>query len=293
MFLNICNYIRGREEDNNNYKQISIFKNVPLIFRLFFPAFVSVSTLVFCLLLVDVVALEFVVYFVGLLGGKFYKSLTDKNLDDFKDLAIISILLIVLNALMVSIREFFAQLLSILWRKNITLVLHKLYFEKKNFYYIQQKLSSKNDVNSNNFDLLDKSTNVLIEPDLLNIKNNLDNPDQRITQDVNSLCKSFSTILPILIISPFVIGWYTYQAFLNIGYSGPLTVCVYFIVWSIINGPLTGPIARVIYKQDIKEGDFRFKHMNLRMNAESIAFYDSSQIELNDLNKMFEGLLSI
>jgi ATP-binding cassette, subfamily D (ALD), member 4 len=255
MFLNICTYIRGKEEDNN-YNKISIFKSFPLIFRLFFPLFLSVPTLVFGLLLIDVVALEFVVYQVGLLGGKFYKSLTDKNLDNFKDLAIISILLIILNSFMVSMRDFSAQLLSILWRKNITLELHKLYFEKKNYYYIQQKLLISNE-NSSDVLLLDhKSTNVLIEQDL--VKNTLiDNPDQRITQDVNSLCKSFSTILPVLIISPFVICWYTYQAFLNIGYTGPLTVFVYFIVWSIINGPLTGPIARVIYKQDIKEGDFR------------------------------------
>ena len=40
---------------------------------------------------------------------------------------------------------------------------------------------------------------------------NLDNPDQRITQDVDALCKSFSTILPLIIVSPFVIAWYTYQ----------------------------------------------------------------------------------
>ena len=35
----------------------------------------------------------------------------------------------------------------------------------------------------------------------------------------------------------------------------------------------------------------RFKHMNLRMNAESIAFYDSSKNELNSLNSLFERLI--
>jgi ATP-binding cassette subfamily D (ALD) protein 4 len=56
---------------------------------------------------------------------------------------------------------------------------------------------------------------------------------------------------------------------------------------------LTGPIARVIYKQDKLEGDFRFKHMNLRSNAEAIAFYDSSANELDQLNGIFNKLLSI
>lgn len=32
--------------------------------------------------------------------------------------------------------------------------------------------------------------------------------------------------------------------------------------------------------------------MNLRMNAESIAFYDSSKNELNSLNSLFERLIS-
>jgi hypothetical protein len=39
----------------------------------------------------------------------------------------------------------------------------------------------------------------------------LDNPDQRITQDVNSLCASLSTIVPIVLITPFLIGWYGYM----------------------------------------------------------------------------------
>ena len=42
-------------------------------------------------------------------------------------------------------------------------------------------------------------------------QSNLDNPDQRIVQDVNTLCQSLSSILPVLLISPFVMGWYTYQ----------------------------------------------------------------------------------
>ena len=39
----------------------------------------------------------------------------------------------------------------------------------------------------------------------------LDNPDQRITQDVDSMCLSISKITPILLISPFVIGYYIYK----------------------------------------------------------------------------------
>ncbi len=61
----------------------------------------------------------------------------------------------------------------------------------------------------------------------------------------------------------------------------------------MINGPLASPIVKVIYNQDKKEGDFRFKHMNLRTNAESIAFYDSSEHELRSLNQHFTKLLDV
>jgi ABC-type uncharacterized transport system fused permease/ATPase subunit len=43
-----------------------------------------------------------------------------------------------------------------------------------------------------------------------------------------------------------------------VGYYGPLTVLIYFIIWSMINGPLAKSIINVVYKQDKKEGDFRY-----------------------------------
>lgn len=37
----------------------------------------------------------------------------------------------------------------------------------------------------------------------------------------------------------------------------------------------------------------RFKHVNIRNNGESIAFYDSAENELNRMTITFENLLSI
>ena len=242
LLLSFSNYVCGNEEETNSLAytkyQASFLKNFRFIFTLMFPKFLTACTLVFVLLLVDVIALEFVVYQVGLLGGQFYKSLSSKDLSKFKNLAIISVAWILLNSLMVSLRDFFAQMLSIIWRKNITFKLHDLYFSSKNFYYIQQQLPTSESLTDSSV----RSTTVLIESGqgLARYKTpHLDNPDQRITQDVNALSKSFSTILPILLISPFVICFYMYQAFLSIGYPGPLTVIIYFIVWAIVNGPLT------------------------------------------------------
>ena len=357
MFSIFCNYLRGVEQTsirtNRPFKEklklfFKFFKRLSIIIKLLFPKFKCVSVLLLFILLVDVVALEYVVYQVGLLSGKYFKILSNKDLGGFRDLALFSIGMIVVNSVMKSLKDFIAKLLQIVWRKYLTLKLHDFYFLNKNYYYLQNpnfnleksKLNdsiitlshfassnanhaqqlSNNKVEpvldrvknrKNGEQILVPSNNICSESNVLNSEiifipestssiNNpknsepiLDNPDQRITQDVNSLCESISNILPLIIVTPFVIGWYGYQTWITVGYSGPLTVFVYFVIWGLMNGPLTSPIASVIYKQDKREGDFRFKHMNLRTNAESIAFYDSSNNELNQINQNFTGLLSI
>nr|QNH67894.1 ATP-binding cassette transporter subfamily D member 4 [Brachionus rotundiformis] len=329
----IFNYIRGDEYPNpatvssHRYKLSHIFESCKLFFKYLskvlkhlFPSLKSASFVLFLVLLIDVVLLEFVVYRVGLFSGRYYKVLSERDLPAFWPLAATSIAYIAINAFMKSIKDFVTNLLSIVWRKYITISLHESYFRSKNFYYLQHQFAS-----------IDDSVNILIDGDgsvnnskiqksnrrplgvqnsvepilgelnssenkingLNEIRPLLDNPDQRITQDVKSLCTSIANIVPLILISPFVIGWYGYQTYITVGYSGPLAVVVYFLVGTLINGPLTAPIARVIYKQDKKEGDFRFKHMNLRINAESIAFYDSNQNELNKINENFNQLLNV
>ena len=101
MLRSFCNYLRGQKSDitNSNASSVTekvlslskIFKHFGSIVRLIFPKFLCASTFLIIFLLIDVVALEVVVYQVGLLGGKFYKALTNKNLGDFKELAVLAI----------------------------------------------------------------------------------------------------------------------------------------------------------------------------------------------------------
>lgn len=99
-----CNYVRGINDkasvdEKPSHSSISeklrslrkFFVHIGLIFRLIFPRLCSASTALLFFLIVDVVGLEFIVYQVGLLGGKFYKALTDKDLNDFKNIAFLAI----------------------------------------------------------------------------------------------------------------------------------------------------------------------------------------------------------
>jgi ATP-binding cassette subfamily D (ALD) protein 4 len=219
-FKNLFNYLTGSEIDVDE-KRTKPIKAEPIKFflkylvkicRLLFPSIISPSTLTFLALLIDVVVLEVVIYRVGLISGKYYKCLSDRDLSAFWSLTINAILYIIVNSVLKSLKDFLASLLSIIWRKCLTQKLHESYFTRMRFYYLQlnhadydhepQLVINENVGSENRIILNEANSNKL---------NKLDNPDQRITQDVNSLCVSFSSIIPLLLITPFVIGWYGYK----------------------------------------------------------------------------------
>lgn len=122
-----------------------------------------------------------------------------------------------------------ASTLYICWRKRLCQKLHGLYFVDNRYYEI----------------------NVLHKTDLV------DNPDQRITQDVDKMSEQLSEILPDLIMAPFVILFYSYQSFMNAGLYGPLGCFLFFLVGTIINKILMSPIVNLVYLQEKFEGIFR------------------------------------
>lgn len=199
------------------------------ILSIIFPKFLCASTALFVFLLIAVVSLEVIIYNVGLLPGQYYKVLYNKDLNTFRGLVIKSLAFIIINALLKSLSDYIANLLRIVWRQLLTLRLHSDYFHNKNFYYLQcasKKLNPNSNVNQKmntvraTGEMVGScaSTSILIDNPLnvtnvLNCSNfiNLDNPDQRITQDVDNMLASMAKITPIILTSPFIIGYYIYQ----------------------------------------------------------------------------------
>lgn len=99
-----------------------------------------------------------------------------------------------------------------MWRKQLTQKLHDMYFTRMRYYYLQASNNQSCDNQKiNNLIIADHPNEIPNENIAESKLKRLDNPDQRVTQDVNSLCISLASIIPLLIISPFVIGWYGYQ----------------------------------------------------------------------------------
>ena len=116
----------------------------------------------------------------------------------------------------------------------------------------------------------------------------LDNPDQRIAEDINKFADGFLSFFfdifhtCIKVIAFSVVLWQI---------SPTLTLILVIYVGSgtaITIGLFGQKLVKLNYKQEEKEANFRFGLVRLRENAESVAFYRGEAQELNQLNHLFE-----
>ncbi|KAM5272871.1 lysosomal cobalamin transporter ABCD4 isoform 2-T2 [Ctenodactylus gundi] len=187
--------------------------------KVLFPSWSSQNVLMFLTLLCVTLLEQLIIYQVGLIPSQYYGVLGSKDLDGFKTLTFLAVVLIILNSTLKSFDQFISSLLYVNWRKDLTEHLHCLYFRARVYYTL----------------------NVL--------RDDIDNPDQRISQDVERFCRQLSSMASKLIISPFTLVYYTYQCFQ------------------------------------------RFKHMQIRVNAEPAAFYRAGHVEHMRTDRRLQRLL--
>ncbi|KAM6170896.1 lysosomal cobalamin transporter ABCD4 isoform 2-T2 [Erethizon dorsatum] len=229
--------------------------------KVLFPSWSSQNVLMFLTLLCVALLEQLVIYQVGLIPSQYYGVLGNKDLDGFKALTFLAVVLIVLNSTLKSFDQFISSLLYVSWRKDLTEHLHRLYFRTRVYYTL----------------------NVL--------RDDIDNPDQRISQDVERLCRQLSSMASKLIISPFTLIYYTLQCLQSTGWLGPVSIFGYFILGTVVNKTLMGPIVAKLVQQEKLEGDFRFKHMQIRVNAEPAAFYRAGHVEHMRTDRRLQRLL--
>ncbi|KAG9481663.1 hypothetical protein GDO78_010744 [Eleutherodactylus coqui] len=141
--------------------------------------------------------------------------------------------------------------------------LHKLYFTKQVYYTLSTE------------------------------RPHVDNPDQRMTQDVERLCRELGTVASKLLITPFTLVYYSYQCAISTGWMGPLSIFGYFVIGSLLNRLLMGPLIPKLVQQEKLEGDFRFKHVEIRVNAEAAAFTRAGLVEHSRTAQRLQNLISV
>ncbi|XP_065405145.1 lysosomal cobalamin transporter ABCD4 isoform X4 [Macaca fascicularis] len=192
------------------------------ILKVLFPSWSSQNALMFLTLLCLTLLEQLVIYQVGLIPSQYYGVLGNKDLEGFKALTFLAVMLIVLNSTLKSFDQFTCNLLYVSWRKDLTEHLHCLYFRGRVYYTL----------------------NVL--------RDDIDNPT----------------------------GW-----------LGPVSIFGYFILGTMVNKTLMGPIVTKLVHQEKLEGDFRFKHMQIRVNAEPAAFYRAGHVEHMRTDRRLQILL--
>ena len=141
----------------------------------------------------------------------------------------------------------------------------------------------------------------------LQLKNGVDNPDQRIAEDVNQFTNYVLTLSVGLLTSLVTLG-----SFLVIlwGLSGPADIPLGewgvvhipgYLVWAAllyagIGTCLTIKIGRPLVQLNFAgqrfEGDFRFSLARLRENAESVASYGGEPVELSVFQERFRNIFA-
>ncbi|EYB96601.1 hypothetical protein Y032_0148g2622, partial [Ancylostoma ceylanicum] len=116
--------------------------------------------------------------------------------------------------------------------------------------------------------------------------------DQRITQDAERMCSTLAkNIFPYILISPGVIAWYTYKTWATAGGFGVGIIYLYFILGVIANRIIVSPLTKWTARVEKCEGDFRYKHVTVRKNAEESAFFNAAAFEESESNRFFMRLL--
>lgn len=158
--------------------------------------------------------------------------------------------------------DYFTKLLSAAFRQRITHYFHEQYLQRM-FYY-----------------------------KICNLDSRIENPDQRLTQDIDKWAQSLAGLYlnvskPILDIVMF-----SRKLAELVGWEGPaITIGWYFFSGLIIRAisPAFGKLTAI--EQKI-EGEYRAKHSDLLNHSEEVAFYNGSEWEKKKINEKFNELMN-
>ena len=125
----------------------------------------------------------------------------------------------------------------------------------------------------------------------LTAESSIDNPDQRIAEDVNTFTQRSLYFLLIGLGSLMQL-----VAFSWVLWSISHTLVYVLVAYTALGTWLTvkvfgAPLMRLNFFQLKREADFRFSLVRVRENAESIAFYRGEQAELKQVRGRFKGAL--
>ena len=194
------------------------------------------------------------------LGKDFWNALSSKNTVDFYQVLSKYVGALLIGAPIVTLYKFQRQRLAIHWREWMTDRTLQLY-EKNRVYYALER------------------------------GRELDNPDQRISEDVKSFT-SFSLQLFLTIVTS-IIDLVSFSLILYSIYPQLFVAIIAYAAFGSITTTWLGKdLVRINYDQLSKEANFRYSLVRLRDNAESIAFYAGEDLEGRAIGDRLKDVIS-
>jgi putative ATP-binding cassette transporter len=198
---------------------------------------------------------------VAIYTSKITTALSQKDFATYKNVLLISTGLTASLIFAFLAQSFLEQKFSLYWRQWLTNQFLNRYLGDRHFYHI-------------------------------NNDRVIDNPDQRISQDINSFIDQFLNYL-LGLIGTLLSG------FLYIGTLWKINNSLVFIAiaTAIIQTLISYFIGRVLTPLNFKsleyEADFRYSLVHIRNNSEAIAFYEGEKEEQKEVESRFQQLLSV
>ncbi|MGK8204701.1 ABC transporter ATP-binding protein/permease [Burkholderia cenocepacia] len=225
-------------------------------------------------LLVTIIAINLCVVWINVQLNKwnaqFYNALQAKNVHDFPNLLMQFSALAFGFIILAVYGRYLRQMLGFRWRQWLTERFLGQWLGDRAFYRIERDRLA-------------------------------DNPDQRITDDLQSfatttLSLSLDLLSTVVTLVTFItILWSLAGALTFAVGATPITIpgymvwaaALYAVVGSLIIQKVGHPLVSINYQQQRVEADFRFGLIRVRENAEQIAFYDGEKTETGNAHSLF------
>ena len=257
--LSLAN-MREKRKKKQGHVDMRFLKNFIQLIKIAMPHFFSKLTLEMVLMMASLISRTFLSIYIASVNGSLVKAIMDRNLRTF-GLKILTMCIVGLPASFInSYINYLNKSIGYQVRENLTRYFHDIYVDKIKYYQV------------------------------INLDSRIENPDQRLTNDIERFSISFANLYsnvskPILDI--FLFGRSLGQ---KVGYGTVSLTFVWYLISAAFLKLISPPMGLLTSIQQNCEGEFRAQHSNIKTFSQEIGFLNGARWEKNLLKHKFSLL---
>ncbi|MBJ7556573.1 ABC transporter ATP-binding protein/permease [Marinomonas spartinae] len=217
------------------------------------------SWLIVIMLLFSSAAIGIIGGYVSYLVADYTNALVDKNASIYWSLMIWTTFVVFMRILLSSVTGFFSSWIVLNWRQWMTEQITQSYMRNRTYYEIEQSKF-------------------------------IDNPDQRIQDEVANVCQTIVG-LPQFVISSLTNIAVQASIILNVSTGLFWFILIYAIVNTFVTIWIYNPTIKLNWAVTVAKANMRTKLMAVRDHAETIAFYRGERSERLHLNQRLKDVM--